>query len=129
MKQCENCGAEVTFWMMQKQPTPFRFKCSTCKARYRISTPGMNLVILGVVLIMMVMALILGFGGERYGLVFVIPCVAVIFCMGFGIEMWVQKYIGKNGQFILMDGTTDEPDSEEVEEAAEDEASSLKEAE
>jgi hypothetical protein len=146
MKHCKNCGTEVTFWMMQKQLTPFRFKCSTCRAQYRISTPGMHLVMVGLVLIMLVMALILGFGGEHYGLVFVIPCVAVIFCMGFGIEVWVQKLIAKKGQFIFLDDTAEaytadesesedvvsehgETDTEENNEPIEDEVDSLKEVE
>ena len=104
MKQCENCDTEVTFWMMQKQFTPFRYKCSSCNAQYRIDTPGMPLVLVAEFLIVVAMALLLGFGGETFGLVFVVPFVVVILCVGFGVEVWVQKYIAKNGTFTRVDG-------------------------
>lgn len=44
--KCENCGSDFTFWMALKQGTPFRFKCSKCKARYKVSTPRMKLIFL-----------------------------------------------------------------------------------
>ncbi len=115
MKQCENCGTEITFWMMQKQPTPFRYKCAGCKSRYRIETPGMFIIVGVVVVLTIAMALGLGFGAEIWGLTFVIPCVLVIFVIGFCLELWVQKYIARKGNFLLIGGD-DGVSSVEIEE-------------
>ena len=41
--QCPSCGTKITLWMSLWQATPFRFKCSTCRAGYLVSTPRMKL--------------------------------------------------------------------------------------
>ena len=115
MKRCEQCDTEVTFWMMQNQPTPFRFKCPHCKTVYRISTPGMKRIVLGTIVLLTVVSLVLGFGGKAYGLYFIIPWSLVIILAGFRIELWLHNYILKNGTFTQiggaeMDGIT-EPDT------------------
>ena len=108
MKECENCGTEITFWMMQKQPTPFRYTCTACKSRYRIETPGMPVIVCVLVLVIVALALSLGFGAMYWGIKFALPYVLVIIGVGFCIEVWMQRYIARNGIFSLVEGSGDE---------------------
>ena len=112
---CENCETKITFWMTQRQPTPFRYKCSTCKAVYRVSTPGMPVIVLGVIGVTLCLSLVLGFGWDILGAYFAIPFLVFILGVGFGIEVLLFNYISMNGKFTRVD-VEDGEATEEVEE-------------
>lgn len=130
MKQCENCGTDVTFWMMQKF-APFRYVCSNCKTRYRIAAPNMMVIIVLIGVLLIGMALGLGFGGLEWGLVFIIPCLVVIVAVGFCVEMWLYKYLAQYGTFsMILEGveggeqaSEDQPEDAVAEESCADEQS------
>ncbi len=119
--KCENCETKITFWMTQRQPTPFRFKCATCKAVYRVSTPGMAVILLGVLGVVLCLSLVLGFGWETLGAYFAIPFLLFILAVGFGIEVLLYNYISMNGQFTRVDGLDEEGEESVSKEETEEE--------
>ena len=101
--RCSNCDSEITLWMAMKQPTPFRFSCSVCKTRYKVSTPGMTAIFAVVVVLFALLtvanyfvAMIRGYG---YGALFLLGIVIIAFFM----EGWMNEYIGRAGTFTKID--------------------------
>jgi hypothetical protein len=99
MMKCDNCKSEITFWMALKQPTPFRFKCSRCKAKYRVSTPRMKTILVGVVVLFVGLTLGLLFGTDELGFVFAIPFFFFMVGVWLMLEAWTHKYISNHGVF------------------------------
>lgn len=97
--KCSSCGTELTFREGLKQPTPFRWRCSRCKALYRIETPWMKPMAVGVFALFALLAWGLASGTEKFGLAFLFPY--VFFCLGvlLSLEILMFRYIIKNGTF------------------------------
>jgi heme A synthase len=100
--KCKNCNAEITFLMALKQLSPFRFKCSTCKAKYNVSTPGMMAIFVGVVGLSFGLAFGLRAVTETPGVMLTIPYLAFIICVWLGLEAWIHKYISRRGTFTRI---------------------------
>ena len=99
---CDNCNTEITFWMLLKQPTPFRFKCSECKARYKISTPHMMAISVGVVVLSFGLTLGCCIGTVVLGVVFVLPFFLLMVGIWLMLEAWTYKYVSKFGTFTRI---------------------------
>ena len=97
--KCENCNSEITFWMTLKQSTPFRFKCSVCKAKYKVSTPRMKTIFLAIVLLFAGLAIGLDIGTEKFGIVFATPFILLMVSIWLLLEVWTNRYISKYGKF------------------------------
>ncbi len=101
--KCENCEIDITFWAMVKQPTPFRFKCAHCNARYKVETPYMKRIIVGIVFLLLVLAIGLLEGSKRLGVAFLVPFLVFLTGLLLALEVWTQKYIFKKGKFIKIE--------------------------
>lgn len=99
---CKNCNAEITFLMALKQLSPFRFKCSACKAKYKVSTPGMMAIFVGVVGLSFGLAVGLCNVTETLGVRFTIPYIAFIIGVWLVLEAWTHKYISRRGTFTRI---------------------------
>jgi hypothetical protein len=100
--RCENCNAEWTFWIALKQLTSFRFKCSKCKAKYKISTPWMPLICVGVCFFFIGLCVLSGFCAENLGVVYLIPCFLLYVVIWMWLEILTYRYISKYGTFTRI---------------------------
>jgi hypothetical protein len=100
--KCQNCNTEISFVMGLKQPTPFRFKCSKCEARYKVSTPHMVAICVSQGVLVAGLALGLCFGTDRWGIMFTLPFVALMAGVFLAVELWMHKYISKRGIFTRI---------------------------
>jgi hypothetical protein len=107
--KCENCNNDLTFWMAFKQPTPFRFKCSRCKTKYKVSTPYMMAIFVAVVVLFAGLALGFLTGTETLGITFAIPFVALMIGVWLLLELWIYKYISRKGTFKRLGITKPSP--------------------
>ena len=105
--KCQNCETEITFWMDLRQPTPFRFECSHCKARFRVSTPHMNAIVVGVILLTAGLTIGLIVGTVNLGIFFFAPFFALMIGFWLGLEVWAHRYMSANGRFTRIE--TSEP--------------------
>jgi hypothetical protein len=95
--KCENCNAEMTLWMGLKQLTPFRYKCSNCKEKYKVSTLHNVAIITGVIVLFAGLALGLCIGTFKFGAIFTVPF--LLLGIWFALEVWTHKYILNVGIF------------------------------
>ena len=58
--KCVNCQEEIGFWAALKHVTPFRVKCSSCKATLKVSTPFMAPIFVGSLFLFLVITVVLG---------------------------------------------------------------------
>jgi hypothetical protein len=100
--KCKNCNSEITFWMGLKQPTPFRFKCSKCKTKYKVSTPRMMTIFIGVIVLFAELTLGLCIGTYKLGVSFSIPFLLLMIGILLMLEVWTHKYISKFGTFTRI---------------------------
>ncbi|MCK5644501.1 MAG: hypothetical protein KAJ19_27125 [Gammaproteobacteria bacterium] len=107
--KCGNCDTEITFWMGLKQLTPFRFKCSECKAQYKVSTPRMPVIFVVVVVLSAVLCLGLCIGAIELGVVFAIPFLFLMVGIWLMLEAWIHKYISGFGTFTRIGITEQSP--------------------
>ncbi|GEM_PF-1639219 len=110
--KCENCGAEITFSMALRQPTPFRLRCSRCKAKYRISAPHTKRIFVGVCLLFAALAVGLVEGTVRLGLVFFVPFLVLMVAIWLRLEVWFRRYISAKGSLTRIDTTEQSPKAE-----------------
>lgn len=108
--KCNNCNTEITLWMSLKQLTPFRFKCSLCKVRYKVSTPRMTFIFVGVIALFVALACGLWLGAGKFGAVFAVPFIALIIGGWLLLEAWMHNYISRLGTFTRI-GVTEPADS------------------
>ena len=106
--KCKNCNAEITFLRVLKQPSPFRFKCSECKAKYKVSTPGMTAILVGVVVAFFGLTAGLCTVTEELGVLFSIPYIAIMIGAWLVLEVWTHRYISRRGTFTRL-GSTEPP--------------------
>lgn len=100
---CQNCEAEITFMTALKQPTPYRFKCSECKTRHKVSTPRMGIILIGIVILFATLTLFLIIGGEELGTVFEAPFLIFILGLWVVVEVFMHKYMSKNSVLTRID--------------------------
>jgi len=106
--KCENCSAEITFWMALRTPTPFRFKCPKCKTKYRVSTPGMKAIFLGTILASCGLSFGFVLGTFELGAVFAVPYVLLVIGLWLLLEVWTCKYMSKYATLTRV-GVTELP--------------------
>lgn len=111
--KCPECSAEITFWMALKQPTPFRFKCSKCKAKYAVSTPRMVSITIGIAAIFIVLTVGLLEGTDEFGAIFFVPFFLLMLGLWLALEVWLQKYISKFGTLTMVGSTKQNGDTED----------------
>ncbi len=100
--KCENCGSDFTFWMALKQGTPFRFKCSKCKARYKVSTPRMKLIFCVLFMLSIGLSIGVGFGAANLGDVLLIPFFFFMIGSWLLFEILIYRYISTHGTFTRI---------------------------
>ena len=105
--KCENCGSDITFWMALKQVTPFRFKCSKCKARYKVSTPHMKLIFC------VLCGLSIGFGFGAANLGDFLSFFFILIGSGLIFEILIHRYISAHGTFTRI-GITEQSSEDDV---------------
>jgi hypothetical protein len=103
--KCENCNTEITFLMALRQPTPFRFKCSKCKARYRVSAPYMKAITIGVIIVFATLTFGLWIGAKNFGIVFAGPFAVLMVGIWLMLEIWTCKYISTQGTLTRIVST------------------------
>lgn len=104
--KCMNCGMTCSFLTSIKQTTPFSYCCPSCKTKYRLKTPWMKSILCGVIVLVLSLTFGLLYGGEKYGLLFLIPyfiCMVVALLV---LEFWTHNYIAKNAQFSSINNKT-----------------------
>ncbi len=100
--KCDNCGTEITFWMSLKQPTPFRFKCSRCKTKYRVSAPYIKTLTLAIVFMAVVLSVALLARIEQFGIEFVVSALLLL-VIGCVLEVLWYIYIMRKGTLSKID--------------------------
>ena len=101
--KCESCEIDITFWAMLKQPTPFRFKCAHCNARYKVETPYMKGIIAGIFFLLVILTAGLLAGTKKFGIAFLVPFLIFLSGILLVLEAWTQRYIFKKGTFVKIE--------------------------
>jgi hypothetical protein len=65
-----------------------------------VETPYMKRIIVGVVFLLFILTTGLVMGTKRFGVVFLAPFLVFLAGILLALEVWMQKYIFKNGKFI-----------------------------
>lgn len=102
---CPNCDTQITFWMSLRQPTPFRFTCTRCKAKYQVAIPYMKTIIAVVVLVFTVLTLVCFAGTKAYGIRFCLPFLVLMIADWLLLELWTHKYIAERGTLTPIQST------------------------
>jgi hypothetical protein len=100
---CKNCDAGITFLTALKQPTPYRVKCPACKTKYKISTPYMGFILLGVLALAFVVGLLFYLGGQEMGIVFVLPFLVFTIGVWLILDVCTYRYMSKHGVLTTID--------------------------
>jgi hypothetical protein len=102
-ERCPGCNAKVTFWMALKQGTPFRFQCGRCGSKYRVHTPFMSFVFVGVCCAIFLLIVSVYLAVVMLGIAFLIPCMPVLIAAWIALEVWTHRYIIRKGRLVPMD--------------------------
>ena len=101
--KCEICNTEITFWMALKQPTPFRFKCSNCKTKYRVSTPRMKAVFVVMCVLFFGFGLGLALAAHHFGIIYAAPLLIPMIVIWFALELWTHHCISARGTLTRIE--------------------------
>lgn len=97
--KCDNCGVRVKFLDGLRQPTPFHFRCTQCGVKYRVRTPYMVSIVVGIIVYSALVT-----GAVVAAVIIVGPhtlLASIPFFVGswLGLEVWIHEYISRNGEF------------------------------
>lgn len=101
---CPECEAPITFWRFLKQPTPFRYRCSACKTKFRLETPRMKTIFLAVCLLFAVLGAAFVIGLDQWGALFGIGFAVVMIGVWLALEAWTQRLITAGATFTKIAG-------------------------
>jgi hypothetical protein len=112
-EKCPDCNADVTLRMAIKQPTPFRFQCAQCHARFRVRTPFMRLIYVAFCCMIVLLLLVVGVGIRQSGLLILVPGVPLLATVWIALELWTYRYIKRRGTFMpIYDGEFGTPENQ-----------------
>ncbi|MBW3565559.1 MAG: hypothetical protein KY459_12605 [Acidobacteria bacterium] len=100
---CPQCEAPITFWRHLRQPTPFRYRCSSCNTKFRLETPRMKTIFLAVCLLFAVLGATFVIGLQQWGVGFGIGFGIVIIGVLLALEVWAQRLITAGATFTKID--------------------------
>ena len=104
--KCEKCGAEMTFWSALNQLTPFRFKCSNCKTKYRAILPYMKIRTFVFCVLFVLLGVLLSIGTEVFGIVFLALFLLLMLVILIAEEFAMYRAISQKGKLVLIQPDT-----------------------
>ncbi|HNY64006.1 MAG TPA: hypothetical protein PKM41_01125 [Deltaproteobacteria bacterium] len=100
--RCENCQAELTFFMALRQAVPYRFRCFRCNARYRVRAPRLGLFLLGMTAAFVALAYEFATGMSEHGASYILPFMTVAVLVWLLFEYLLHRHIASNGRLVRM---------------------------
>jgi hypothetical protein len=101
--RCENCQAEITFFMALRQAMPHRFRCLKCGARYRVQAPRLGIILLGIIVVFAALVYQFASGMAAHGPSFILPFMIFATLIWLGFEFLLHRHITRNGKLVRID--------------------------
>ena len=109
--KCMKCGEVCSILTSIKQPTPFKYRCPSCKTKYRLKTPWMKSILLGISILFFSLTIALLFGSEKYGFIVFVPGFIIMVIIWLSLELWTHNYIAQKSQFTEIKKKTEPEDA------------------
>jgi hypothetical protein len=94
--KCNKCSIEITPWMLCRWGnSAFRFRCSQCKTLYKVNSPYLIPITIGISLLIIIFVVGAVLVGESFGIKFLYLIFGLV--IFFAIEYLADKYILRKG--------------------------------
>jgi hypothetical protein len=104
--RCEKCSTEITPWMLFRGfNSARRFSCSQCNTFYKVNSPYLAPIIIGIALLAIILVIGAFSVGGHFGIKFLIPYIILGIAILCSIEYLGDKYLLRKGSLEKIEVT------------------------
>ena len=101
---CPSCGGRLNFWTALKAPTPFRLRCTHCKAALKVVLPGLWALMVVICALFILLGIGTVYAFLRHGWPYFFAGLSALLFLWLIIEIFTMIVFYNNASFVVMPG-------------------------